>query len=136
MDEQYYLSEYAILSGRASRDYKDLECLKGAEPSATEEILDAEIAEKIQAYNEGQLRSFLSSDIEEADRLQTDRTLLAPLITDARAATRASPTAPIKRLSSSPAPFSRRFSSTGSPKSIMSTTSRKTFWSEIGRAAG
>ncbi len=28
----------------------------------------------------------LSSDIEEADRLQTDRTLLAPLITDARAA--------------------------------------------------
>lgn len=65
MDEQYYLSEYAILSGRASRDYKDLECLKGAEPSATEEILDAEIAEKIQAYNEGQLRSFLSSDIEE-----------------------------------------------------------------------
>lgn len=24
MDEQYYLSEYAILSGRASRDYKDL----------------------------------------------------------------------------------------------------------------
>ena len=30
--------------------------------------------------------SSLSSDIEEADRLQTDRTLLAPLITDARAA--------------------------------------------------
>lgn len=65
MDEQYYLTEYAILSGRAPRNYQDLEGLKGAEPSAAEEILNAEIADRIQAYNEEQLRSFLSSDIRE-----------------------------------------------------------------------
>lgn len=65
MDEQYYLTEYAILSGRAPRNYQDLEGLKGAEPSAAEEILDAEIADRIQAYNEEQLRTFLSSDIRE-----------------------------------------------------------------------
>ena len=112
MDEQYYLSKYAILSGRALRDYKDLECLKGAEPSATEEILDAEIAEKIQAYNEGQLRSFLSSDIEELNTCFSHGAYKAAII------------------------LARRSSSTGSPKSITSTTSRKTFWSRIGRAAG
>ena len=65
MDSQYYLTEYAILAGRVLRDYRDLEQLKQGKPEAIEAILDTEIASRIDAYYENQLREFLTSDITE-----------------------------------------------------------------------
>ena len=65
MTDEYYRSEYAVLSGAAPRDYRDFSGLRGAAPTAVEDILDAEVASRIDAYYEEQLREFLSSDIEE-----------------------------------------------------------------------
>ena len=65
MDDRYYIAEYAILAGRTARDYADLSALQTAEPEPIESILDKEIASRISAYYEDQLRDFLSSDIEE-----------------------------------------------------------------------
>ena len=65
MDDRYYMAEYAVLAGRTSRDYSDLHVLQAAEPEPIESILDKEIASRISAYYEDQLRDFLSSDIEE-----------------------------------------------------------------------
>lgn len=65
MNEEYYRAEYAVLSGRAERDYVDLNSLCTVEPEPVEAILDQEIALRISAYYEDQLRSFLTSDIEE-----------------------------------------------------------------------
>ncbi len=65
MNDAYYLAEYAVLSGHAPRDYTDLRALRSADPAPVESILDKEIASRINAYCEEQLRDFLSSDIDE-----------------------------------------------------------------------
>lgn len=65
MGDDYYRAEYAILAGRASRNYEDLSSLRSGRQHLVEAILDREIASRITAYSEEQLRTFLSSDIDE-----------------------------------------------------------------------
>ena len=65
MGEEYYRAEYAILAGRASRSYEDLSSLRSEGHHIIEAVLDREIASRISAYIDEQLRTFLSSDIDE-----------------------------------------------------------------------
>lgn len=65
MGDDYYCAEYAILAGHVSRHYEDLSSLRSDGQHPVEAILDREIASRITAYVEEQLRTFLSSDIDE-----------------------------------------------------------------------
>jgi hypothetical protein len=65
MGDEYYRAEYAILAGSASRCYEDLSSLRSDGQHIVEAVLDREIASRITAYVDEQLRTFLSSDIDE-----------------------------------------------------------------------
>ena len=65
MGDEYYRTEYGILAGGTSRYYEDLASLRSDSQHVVESILDREIASRITAYVEEQLRTFLSSDIDE-----------------------------------------------------------------------
>ncbi|EEA91316.1 hypothetical protein COLSTE_00458 [Collinsella stercoris DSM 13279] len=65
LDERYYRAEYAKLANPQQRDYISLERLRTGQLTDVESILDAEIARKIQAHNDEQLREFLTSDLRE-----------------------------------------------------------------------
>ena len=65
MGDEYYRAEYGILAGGTSRNYEDLASLQSDGEHVVEAILDREIATRITAYVEEQLRTFLSSDIDE-----------------------------------------------------------------------
>lgn len=65
LDEGYYRAEYAKLANPQQRDYIPLKRLRTGQLTDVESILDAEIARKIQAHNDEQLREFLTSDLRE-----------------------------------------------------------------------
>ena len=82
MGDDYYRAEYAILAGRVSRHYEDLSSLRSDGQHLVEAILDREIASRITAYAEEQLRTFLSSDIDELNVCFSGGSILEAVLID------------------------------------------------------